>query len=158
MSRTILLIVMAAAGLHAAGDAAIDRATLRGIQAVNVVVDRIDSAVENEGVTREELRGRMEDRLRAANITVDSSRREFVAVRLTSVRDKRGPYAVAMTVSLYQPVFLARDPKVRTATATWEVETVILAEPKVLDRACQDSIDDLVGRFAAAYRAANAAK
>ena len=153
-----LLLFLVAAGLHAAGDSALDRATLRGIPAVNVVIDPVDAQVEKEGVTRNNLRARVEDRLQAANITVDSSRSEFVAVRLTSVRDTRGPFAVAITIGLYQPVQLSRDPTIRTATQTWEVETVVLADPKVLYRACQDSIDDLAARFVAAYRSVNPAR
>jgi hypothetical protein len=153
----LLLFVMAAGGLHATGDSTLDRATLRGIPAVNVVIDAIDAAVEKEGVTREALRGRVEYQLRAANITMDSSRPEFVAVRLTSVRDTRGPFAVAITISLYQPVQLVRDPTVRTAIGTWEVETVVLADPKVLYRACQESLDDLASRFVTAYRSVNPA-
>jgi hypothetical protein len=157
MGRKLILFLMAA-GLHAAGDSALDRATLRGITAVNVIVDPVEAQVEKQGVTRSNLRARVEDRLQAANITVDSSRPEFVAVRLTSVRDSRGPFAVAITIALYQPVQLARDPQVRTATQTWEVETVVLADPKVIYRACQDSIDDLAARFVAAYRSANPAR
>jgi hypothetical protein len=159
-----LLIFLVAAGLHAAGDSALDRATLHGIPAVNVVVDTLESQVEEQGVTRENLRARLADRLRAANIPVDASSPDFVAVRLTSVHGAPGrlavtrpPFAVAMTIALYQPVQLVRDPKVRTATQTWEVETVVLADPKLVFRACQDSIDDLAARFVAAWRAANPA-
>lgn len=159
-----LLLFLAVAGLHAAGDSPLDRATLRAIAAVNVVVDPVEAPVKEQGVTQEKLRARLEDRLEAAGITVDSSSPEFVAVRLTSVHAMPGrfavsrpPFAVAMTIALYQPVELVRDPKVRTATQTWEVETVVLADPKILYRACQDSIDDLAERFIAAYRSANPA-
>jgi hypothetical protein len=163
MGRTFLLFLMAA-GLNAAGDSALDRATLRGLAAVNIVVDPVEPQVEEQGVTQKNLRARLEDRLHAANITVDSSSSEFVAVRLTSVHATPGrfavtrpPFAVAITIGLYQPVQLARDPKIRTATQTWEVETVVLADPKVLPRACEDSIDDLAARFIAAYRSVNPA-
>ena len=157
MGRKLIVMLGLAAGLRAAGDTAIDRATLRGIAAVNVVVDPIDPDVEKAGVTRDDLRARLEDRLRAADVVVDKSRQEFVAIRLTPVRATRGPFAVAVSIAVYQPVVLARDPKMRTATDTWEVETVLLADPKVLYRACQDSIDDLAARFVAAYRAVNPA-
>jgi len=163
MGRTFLLFLMAAE-LHAAGDSALDRATLRGITAVNVVVDPVEAQVEEQGVTQKNLRARVEDRLHAANITLDSSSSEFVAVRLTSVHAipgrfavTRAPFAVAITLALYQPVQLVRDPQVRTATQTWEVETVVLADPKVLYRACEESIDDLAARFIAAYRSVNPA-
>ena len=140
-----------------AGDAPLDRATLKGLTAVNVVVDQLDARVEGAGVTASAVRARLEDRLRAANITVDESKSEFMAVRMTGVRASRGPFAVAVTLGAYQPVILSRDPKVRTATQTWEVETVLLAEPKQLYRAAMDTIDELSAAFVTAYRSVNPA-
>jgi hypothetical protein len=160
MCRKLLLFAFLGSALYAAGDGPLDRATLRGIAGVNIVVDPVDPVVEKAGATRPELAARLEDRLRGADIPIDSASREFVALRLTSVRGGRGPLtqiAVAITISLYQPVELVRDPKVRTATQTWEVETVLLAGTGALYRACQDSIDDLAARFVAAYRSVNAA-
>ena len=139
----------------AAGDAAIDRATLRGMTAVNIVVDKLDAQLEGAGVTSSAVRARLEDRLRAANITVDTSKQDFLAVRMTGVRANRGPFAVAVTMGAYQPVTLVRDAKVRTATQTWEVETVLLAEPKQLYRAAMDTIDELAASFVTAYRSVN---
>jgi hypothetical protein len=138
-----------------AGDAALDRATLKGLTAVNVVVDKIDAQLEGAGVTAEAVRSRLEDRLRAADINVDASKPEFVAIRMTGVRANRGPFAVAVTIGAYQPVTLVRDRNVRTATQTWEVETVLLAEPKQLYRAAMDTIDELTTGFVNAYRSAN---
>jgi hypothetical protein len=160
MGLRLFLILIAAAGVHAAGDSALDRATLRGIEAVNVVVDPVDPQVESAGVTRADLRARVETRLRSKGMMVDTSRPEFLAVRMTLAHSGRGPfamYAVALTLGLYQPVELVRDAKVRTATQTWEVETVILSAPKSLDQAVLDSIDDLTDRFVKAHRSVNEA-
>jgi hypothetical protein len=79
-----------------------------------------------------------------------------VGLRLTSVRAARGPFAIAASLGLYQPVTLVRDRTVKTATETWEVDTVVLADTKQVYRACMDSVDELAGRFVTAYRAANA--
>jgi len=158
MGRRILLLaaILAIPSLApAAGDTALDRATLRGLTAVNVVVDKLDPQLQSAGVTSDSIRARLEDRLRAANIPIDANRPEFVAVRLTGVRANRGPFAVAVTLGAYQPVILSRDNKTRTATQTWEVETVLLAEPKQLYRATMDSIDELANGFVAAYRSVN---
>jgi hypothetical protein len=46
---------------------------------------------------------------------------------------------------------------VKTATATWEVDTIILADAKQVYRACMDSADELTGRFVTAYRSVNQA-
>jgi hypothetical protein len=158
MGRGMLLvfaILVLPVFMPAAGNSALDRATLRGLTAVSVVVDKVDEQLEGAGVTAEAVRARIEDRLRAANITIDTTKPEFVAVRFTSVRANRGPFAVAVTLGAYQPVVLARDKNVKTATQTWEVETVLLAEPKQLYRGAMDSIDELAASFISAYQAVN---
>jgi hypothetical protein len=158
MSRCLLLFLALAAlrdPAAAAGDAALDRATLRGLAAVNVVVDQIAADLQSAGITPSVVRAHIEDRLTAANIKVDSSKQEFVAVRFTGVRDRRGPFAVSVSMGAYQPVTLTRDPKVRTATQTWEIETVLLADPKQLFRAAMESVDELTRGFINAYRSVN---
>jgi hypothetical protein len=98
---------------------------------------------------------RLEEGLRNADIPIDTTAKTFLALRLRSVRAARGPLAIAITISLYQPVTLVRDPTVKTATATWEVDTVILADTKQVYRACMDLADELTGRFVTAYRSVN---
>jgi hypothetical protein len=138
-----------------AGDSSLDRATLRGLTGVNVVVDKLDPQLETAGIKADAVRARLEDRLRAAGITVDTTKTDFVAVRMTAVRDSRGPFAVAITIGAYQPVVLSRDKNLKTATQTWEVDTVLLADPKQLYRGAMDSIDELAARFVTAYRSVN---
>ena len=98
----------------------------------------------------------MEQRLREAGIPIDAASNEFVGLRLTSVRVARGPFAIAVSVGLYQPVMLVRDRNVKTATQTWEVEAVVLADRKHVSSACMDTVDALTGQFVAAYRSVNA--
>jgi hypothetical protein len=138
-----------------AGNGTLDRATLKGLTAINVIVDKVDPQIEGAGVTASALRARLEDKLREANVTVDTSRAEFLAVRLTGVRANRGPFALAVTMGAYQQVSLSRDPKVKTATQTWEVETVLLADPKQLYRATMDCVDELAGSFLEAWKSVN---
>ena len=149
----IIPLLGVSAGL--AGDAALDRATLKGIKAVGVIIDQLPQEFPREGVTAEMLQTRLSERLRDANITVDPAAKEFVGLRLTSVRASRGPYAVCIGIGLYQPVTLVRDPSMRSAPQTWEIETVLMADPKVLYRAAMESVDDLATRFVTAYRSVN---
>jgi len=140
---------------HAAGDGELDRATLRGLKAVSVVIDRVDPQLPKEGVAPAALQDRIEDRLKEAKIEVTASATEFVGLQISAVRGSRGPYALSFTIGLYQPVLLARDRNVKTATKTWEVETILMAEPKVLRQASLESVDDLAARFVAAFRSVN---
>lgn len=158
MDRRILLfatLLLLPPVTRAAGDAALDRATLKGLDKVGVVVDVIDPELEKAGLTRNMVLSRLTSRLQARHIHVDPAATEFLGLRIVAVRGGRGPFAVSMTLGLYQPVLLSRNHEVRTSTQTWEVETVLMADPKFLVTACGESSDDLADRFAAAFFATN---
>jgi hypothetical protein len=155
---SIALLMALPAGTGAAGDAELDRATIRGLKAVGVVIDHIDQSLPREGVSATLLQERIEARLKEANIEVNRNAQEFVGIQVTAVRGSRGPYALAYTIGLYQPVILAREAKMRTVTKTWEVETILMAEPKALREASLESMDDLAARFVAAWRGVNQEK
>lgn len=157
-SRMLLFLALPLA-MAAAGDAPLDRATLRGLGAVSVVIDRVDPALEKEGITQSSLQSRLAARLRDAGIKVDDKAVSFIGVRVMHVREgRRSPYALCLNLGAYQQVALARDAKVKTSTQTWEVETVLMADGKVVYRACMNSVDELADRFVAAWREVNGAK
>lgn len=155
MWRFLPLLLLLQPLSHAAGDAALDRATLKGLKNIGVVIDRIDPELVKQGFDRVAMQSRIDVRLRKAGLPVAENSNEFVGLKLLQVREGRGPYALCVSVGLYQPVVLARDAKIRTATQTWEVNTVLMAQPKVLYAASLDSIDELVDRFIAAWHAVN---
>jgi hypothetical protein len=155
MWRILLFLLLVPAATEGAGDAALDRATLRDLKSISVVIDRIDPELVKEGFAQEIFRGRIEDRLQNAGLPVTSKSTEFLGLRLLHVRARRGPYALCVSLGLYQPVILVRDAKLRTATQTWEVNTVLMAEPSIVYSASLDSVDELVDRFIAAWRAVN---
>lgn len=155
--KWILFAVLAMIPLatSAAGDAELDRATMRGIKAVNVVIDRIDPQLPREGVSADALQERIEARLKEAKIEINPAAAEFVGIQITAVRSGRGPYALSFTIGLYQPVILVRDRNIRTATKTWEVETILMADSKVVRQASLESMDELAARFVTAWRSVN---
>jgi len=158
MERRILLIAALALlppAMRAAGDGPIDRATLAGLKEVGVVVDTLDPDLERQGVTRDLVLSRLLARVQNDHIAVNPAAAEFLGLRINAVRAGRGPYAVSVTLSLYQPVLLVRNRDVKTSTQTWEVESVLLADPKVLLTACYDTAENLADRFAAAWRSVN---
>src|SRR5215467_6268218 len=108
-----------------AGDGELDRATLRGLKAVNVVIDYVDPQLPKEGVAAPALQDRIESRLRDAHIEVNESATEFIGLQISAVRGNRGPYALSFTIGLYQPVLTVRDRNLKTTTKTWEVETIL---------------------------------
>jgi len=157
MSLLSALVVLPAT-VQAAGDAELDRATLRGLKAVGVVIDKIDAQLPKEAVAAADLQDRIEKRLRDAKIEVSPAATEFIGLQISAVRGGRGPYALSMTIGVYQPVLMVRDRNVKTTTKTWEVETILMAEPKILRQASLESVDDLASRFVTAFRSVNPAK
>ena len=162
MHQKLLLIaalLLVPHATNAAGDAPLDRATLKGLTGVAVVVDSIDPELEKLGLTREVMLARLLARMQARHIHVDPGATEFVGIRITAVRGRgslgQNPFAVSLTLGLYQPVLLSRNHEMRTSTQTWEVESVVLADAKILLTACRESADDLADRFAAAFLAVN---
>jgi hypothetical protein len=158
MHRRLLLaaaLLLLPSPTNAAGDALIDRATLKGLKVIGVIVDTIDPELEKNGVTRSLVLTRMLARLSADRVKVEPNAAEFLGLRITGVRSGHGPFAVSMTLGLYQPVLLSRDHEIRTSTQTWEVESVLLADSKVLPNACGESAEDLIDHFGTAFHATN---
>ncbi len=155
MGWRILVGLLPVFSLFGAGDTSLDRSTLRGLKALNVVVDRFDPELDNAAGIREALRARFARRLETASITVDAEAPEFLGLRLLHVRARRGPHALSITLGLYQPVTLVRDSGMKTATQTWEVQTILLSDPKGLNDAIVRAADELLDGFIAAYRSVN---
>jgi hypothetical protein len=151
----LLTVINVPLSMKAAGDAPLDRATLKGLKSVSVIIDPLDPDLVKQGLTQEILQTRIEERLRDAGIPLDKSATEFAGLRVMQVRASKGPYALCLSMGVYQSVLLVRAKDVRTATQTWEVETVLMADPKVMTRETLNSVDQLAGRLVDAYRSVN---
>ena len=142
-------------GMLGAGDGSLDRATLRGVKAMNVVIDRLDPELEKAGITQDALRARVTERLSMAGITVDPEALEFVGLRIDSFLARKGPDSLSLSLAFFQPVLLVRDQKVRTASPTWEVSTILMVAPKPLVQSTMDAADQLADQFVSAFRSVN---
>jgi hypothetical protein len=80
---------------------------------------------------------------------------EFLGLRLMAVRESKGAYALCIALGVYQAVTLDRDRTIKTATETWDSQSVVLVRPKQLSEAAADTVDQLVDQFIGAYRSAN---
>jgi hypothetical protein len=146
-----------------AGDSAMDRATLRGLKAVKVIVDPPSPEIERQGVDREQLRGSIERKLRDDGIKVDDNAIEFVGLSIASVATgrrstlsiKKGPVSLTVGLGVYQIVTLNRDPTTKTVAETWGDQRIMSAVPKGLEQELSGAVDDLVEQFVKAYRTVN---
>src|SRR5947209_3366616 len=95
-----------------ASDSPIDRATLRGLKGVNIIVDPPDAELQRGGVTAKNLVTQIGQRLEKAGLPVDTKAAEFVGLHLVAAHAKKKASAVCLTLGLYQTVALGRDPAI----------------------------------------------
>jgi len=154
MHRGLIAFTLLCLGAFAS-DTPSDRATLRGIKSVLVAVDPTGPELDQEGMRAGDLQSRIEDRLRQAEIMIDPVSREFLGLRVMAVRDSKGVYAVCFSLGVYQTVSLDRDKTIHTATQTWETQSVVLAPPKQIRAAMDNTLDEIVDQFRKAFESAN---
>jgi Putative peptidoglycan binding domain len=115
-----------------AGDHELDRATLRGLPGIEVVIEQLTSEVEQAGLTVQQLRTDVELRLRQAGIPLLSKEERFrvpgapyLYVRVTAMLHSPSLrlFAYPSGVALNQRVYLEHDTS-RLFAPTWYVETI----------------------------------
>jgi len=150
------------AGGCLASDTSMDRATLRGLQAVKVVVDPLGPELEREGLDANRLRGSIEQKLRNAGVKVDNDVNEFIGLSISFAQSgrkvlsvKKGPFSLTISLGVYQVAVLTRDMATKTVVETWGVEKTAAAAAKGLDRDVSNAVDDLVDQFVKAYLSVN---
>jgi hypothetical protein len=140
-----------------------DRATLRGLKAVKVVVDRPPAEMERAGFDRDHLRAIIEQKLRDAGIKIDNDAIEFLGLGIAMAQGGRkvplafgkAPVSLTLSLDLYQVIVLSRDPTIKTVAETWGQEKVIQATAKSLDQVLPGAVDELAGQFVTAFRSVN---
>jgi len=139
-----------------------DRATLRGLKAVKVIVDPLGSELEHEGLDANRLRESIEQKLRFASIKVDNDVNEFVGLSISFAQAgkkvlsiKKGPFSLTIGLGVYQVAVLTRDMATKTVVETWGVEKTATASARGLDHEVSNAVDDLVDQLVKAYASVN---
>jgi hypothetical protein len=138
-----------------AADSPMERATLRGMKAVKIVLDKLGDDLEREGLGKQQLQVDIGEKLRNAGIALDDKANEFLGLSTISARLKRGPYTVSYSLGVYQVVTLSRDKNIRTVAETWSTQSVLSVSPKLVTKISRTTIGELVDQFINAYREAN---
>lgn len=155
-------VLMVIAQVCLASDTSMDRATLRGLKAVKVVVDPLGSDLEREGLDANHLRITIEQRLRDAGIKVDNDVNEFMGLSVSFAQGggktlftKKGGFSLSISLGAYQVAVLTRDMATKTVVETWGVEKTLSVSTRDLDRDVSRAVDELVEQFVKAYRSVN---
>ncbi len=136
------------------GDDPFDRATLKGITTIRVVVDNLDPEAERDGLTKDQLQTDVELRLRKAGIRVTSLRAEsessYLHLAVNTIKDSSGVYAFNIVLEFDQWVILERNRNVFRFAPTWGVSSVGTVDAEYL-REVRGSVADKVDKFIKAY-------
>ncbi|MGH7962555.1 MAG: hypothetical protein ACRERD_12135 [Candidatus Binatia bacterium] len=139
--------------LYAAGDI-FERVSLRGLTAVQVVVEDLAPDIAQDGLNREHLKAAVEQQLQRAAIAVEPQAEHALYIHLGTAKNEDGSYSYGLSLQLLQLVLLLRNPGLVTWGATWSIDQVGSVTP-----ANVSTIESLITRgvnaFIKDYQAAN---
>jgi len=151
---TLLCLVFGSVPARAE-DAPGNRATLKGIPAVRVIVAPMRMDAERDGLRSDELLPEVERKLKAAGIQVLPSASEVLYVEVETKRAGDSPrYACSIGVDLMQIVRLDRDPKSTLFAPTWGLRRVEELPAHQLP-SVRRTVTEMVDGFISAYRQQN---
>jgi hypothetical protein len=127
--------------------------------AVSVLVENLNAAATETGLTREDLQTDVELRLRQAGVkVVDSSNppgRLYVSVHMMRPHYANGSptngISMLLELELHQGVALLRDPSSVLLAPTWSVSMMASSSPGDVRTFCRNDVKDLVDKFLNAY-------
>jgi len=139
-----------------------DKASLRGIKRIQVLIEHLDSDVESLGLTTNRIQTDTEIRLRRAGIPLtpwagaEDEGTLYINVNTKKVSEAE-LYAFSLSVEIRQEVNLKRNPSVAFDVPTWSAYAVGTCG---IDRLSQirDAIGDFVDRFVNTYLEMNPKK
>ncbi len=143
-----------------------NRASLKGLTGVYVLVENMPPEVEKAGLTAELIQSDAEGRLKGAGLTI-LTKKEFIGqpgapriyIQVNSAKYK-GKYlwsadkvAFSIRLELGQLVKLSRDPNIEVHATTWRTSMVGYADEKKL-KTVREDVGRMVDRFIEAWKRA----
>jgi hypothetical protein len=159
-----LFILLSLAVIASASDDKTDRATLKGIQSMCVVVEVADQS--HSKLSKEELQTDIEGKLKQAGLAIDKNGttclylnvRVLQAIGRQAIRRKEKPiplYAVDVRLEFLQTVALTRDPAAKTYAPTWSTANMATVASDDLSKTTLEITNSLVDQFLTAYKSVN---
>lgn len=140
-----------------------NRATLRGLKGVGVLVEHLLPEIEKEGLNRDQLQTSVESKLRKAGIKVLTKEESFIApgephlyvnINVNIAKTESDIYPYSIDLLLIQRVSLLRDPKLTSYAITWSTGGVG-SIGKTVVRELGESVEAMVDVFIKTYLAEN---
>jgi len=165
LAALALLSVTVVSPLAGQGDNSSSRQTLAGLTGVYVDVELKTDEAQLSGLTEVQLRTDVELKLREARIKIVAFEETgdtlglpslFVGVSAVPLKTLPDLYAISVTVDLFQPIRLVRNPSTVAIGETWNAVGVCgAAGANHVEETVRKAIRDLMDQFINAYLAAN---
>jgi hypothetical protein len=136
-----------------------NRATLRDLKGVGVLVENLPPEVEKEGLNRDQLQKTIESKLRKAGIKVFSKEEAFqtpgephlyVNINVNIAKTESDIYPYSIDLLLIQRVSLLRNPNLTTYAVTWSTGGVGSIGKTIVGE-LGESVEGMVDVFIKAY-------
>jgi hypothetical protein len=160
-----LLFATGVLSLVGQGDNSSSRQTLAGLRGVYVEVVLKTDEAQLSGLTEVQLRTDAELKLREAGIKVVAFEETrdtlglpflFVGVSAVPLKNLPGLYAISVTVDIFQPIRLERNPSTVAVGETWNATGVCgAAGADHVEETVRKAVRDLLDQFINAYLAVN---
>lgn len=138
----------------------LEKGSLRGLPGVNVYISGLNSDIEQEGLTKEQIQTDVEVRLRKAGIRVlsfeetrKSTSKPILMIQILTLRSKAlsellgaSVYSYSISIELNQTANLKRFPDNEFLVITWSDNAVGMTTAKSL-RTIRDGVGDYVDKF-----------
>jgi hypothetical protein len=140
-----------------------NRATLRGLKGIGVLVEKLPLEVEQEGLKRDQLQMEVESKLRTAGIKVLTKEESFktpgephlyININVNIAKTESDIYPYSIDLLLIQKVSLLRDPKLTSYAITWSTGGVGSIGKPILNQ-LRENVEEMVEVFVKAYLAEN---
>ena len=140
-----------------------NRATLKGLKGVGVLVENLAPEVEKEGLVKDRLQTDVESRLRKAGIkllTKEESAKTagepylYININLNTAATESDIYPYSIDIVLIQKVSLLRDSKITTYAVTWSAGGVGSIGKQIVGQ-LRDNVKEIVDIFIKAYQSEN---
>jgi hypothetical protein len=140
-----------------------NRATLRGLKGIGVLVEKLPLEVEQEGLKRHQLQMEVESKLRTAGIKVLTKEEAFntpgepflyINLNVNTAKTEGDIYPYSIDLLFIQKVSLVRDPKQTTYAVTWSTGGVGSIGKPIVGQ-LGESVEAMVDVFIKAYLTEN---
>ena len=156
-AAALLLLVLAGASPAPGQTPEVARRTLRGLKDFNVLIEKLDSEAKDGGLSEDQLKADVEERLQRAHVPVaDSSQAAWLYVNVNSMPLKTADsWAFSISIELNQAMTLDRDKSISCLAMTWNMGLIGTRPNREFSSGVREKIADLVDVFINDYLAAN---